>query len=872
MLAGQLRLVTLLGSAALILGFFAPARADWSSDGLPVAPSDSLQSDPAIASDGNGGTFLVWQDYRLGHSAVFAQHLTSQGNPADGWPTSGLQISDALEYDPFIVADGSGGAFVASTDGRYIGFWHLAANYTSPASVITALASLDGAVDRNVVLEGSTPAAAQKTSPTVLPVLLADGAGGVFLACDLGAFLNEYVAAQHFQADGTVASPWPAGGKILSYGHDPVICGDGKRGLIVAFLGGAAMHANVTVDTVVADWPGGVVPVSTVAGWKNAPGIVSDGAGGAITVWQDRRNSLYEQVYAQRLTASGSVSPGWPDSGLAVCTFPTDAGLTRYSPGGRSPQSYSVVIGDGAGGALITWHDMRVDDGDVYVQHLMPDGTFGPGWPANGVAVCNASGIQMAPSMASDGAGGAFVCWQDRRSGSRWDVYVQHLLASGARAPGWNENGVLACTGAGDHLIPRLVDGGSDRAIVAWQDTRLPSVAIFAAQVTASETPAAGPCVATASVVSSSADSGTVHIVWQLSQVESATVYCRQVDGPWTAGERRAADRFGRIDYADEEGIAGCRYDYALGVGECEGSERILGEVWIDVPDGSGFAPLSAAARLPVAEAGRLRLSWQVTGGEGLTATVSRRDSCSAWAKLGTAVIDDTGLVQFMDEHLFEGHKICYRLEVHACGWDNSLVESWTDVPTGDGFIPTEALLLSAETGPTSARLVWQVQSGPPSVARIYRRDSTSTWAMYGEPAIDPQGAIRFDDEQLQAGMRYEYRLGLLNCGVERAFGPIAVQIPAVVPPHFELAIHGSSPNPSRAGLKVSFTLANSSPAILEVFDTGGRLVLSRSVGGLAPGEHVITLGNAAELRPGFYLVRLIQGGQTRTARATILR
>lgn len=871
MLAGQLRLVTLLGSAALILGFFVPARADWSSEGLRVAPNDSLQSDPVIASDGSGGAFLAWQDYRPGHSVVYAQHMTSQGTPAEGWPASGLQISDALEYDPFVVADGSGGAFVSATGGRYVGLWHLAASAAPAVSIITALASLDGAASL-VAPDGSKPAAAEKVSPTVLPVLMSDGVGGVFMTWERGFFLSEYVAAQHFQADGSAAPLWPRDGLLLSYGYDPVMCRDGDQGLIVAFAGGLARRVKVLPDTVIIDWSAGLIQLAPATGWKNAPGIVSDGAGGAIFVWQDRRNGQYEQVYAQHLTAGDAVAPGWPDSGLAVCTFPTEAGLMRYSPGGRPPQRYSIAIGDGAGGALIAWRDMRADSGDVYVQHVMPDGTIGAGWPGNGVAVCNAPGIQTAPSLASDGAGGTFVCWQDRRSGTRWDVYVQHLLASGTPATGWTENGMSACTGPGDHLIPRLVNVGSDRTIVAWQDTRLPSIAIFAAQVTAGETPAVGPCGATASVVSSSADSGIVHIVWQLAHADSATVYCRQVDGPWTAGERRAADTFGRIDYADQEGIAGCRYDYALGVGECEGSERIIGEVWIDVPDGSGFSPLSAAARLPVADAGRLLLSWQVTEGEGLTATISRRDSCSAWAKIGTAVIDDSGLVQFMDQHLFEGHEICYRLDVHACGQDNPLLEFWTNVPTGDGFIPTTAELVSADTGPASAHLLWQVQSGPPSVARIYRRDSTSTWAMCGKPAIDPQGAIRFDDEQLQAGMRYEYRLGLLNCGVERVFGPAVVQIPAVVPPHFELAIHGGSPNPSRAGLKVSFTLASSSPATLEVFDAGGRLISSRSVGGLAPGEHVLTLGNPAELRPGFYLIRLTQGGRARTARATILR
>ncbi len=34
--------------------------------------------------------------------------------------------------------------------------------------------------------------------------------------------------------------------------------------------------------------------------------------------------------------------------------------------------------------------------------------------------------------MASDGAGGAFVCWQDYRSGTDYDIYAHHINPGGA--------------------------------------------------------------------------------------------------------------------------------------------------------------------------------------------------------------------------------------------------------------------------------------------------------------------------------------------------------------------------------------------------------------------------------------------------------
>jgi hypothetical protein len=49
----------------------------------------------------------------------------------------------------------------------------------------------------------------------------------------------------------------------------------------------------------------------------------------------------------------------------------------------------------------------------------------------NGLRLCNAAGDQLDPTIAIDGAGGAFVAWQDRRSGTNYDIYVQHLNSNG---------------------------------------------------------------------------------------------------------------------------------------------------------------------------------------------------------------------------------------------------------------------------------------------------------------------------------------------------------------------------------------------------------------------------------------------------------
>jgi hypothetical protein len=129
-------------------------------------------------------------------------------------------------------------------------------------------------------------------------------------------------------------------------------------------------------------------------------------------------------------------------------------------------------VSDGSGGAFAVWLDRRTaPDGDPFIQHLKSDGTPVSGWPANGIAVCNASGIEQLSldSVVGDGAGGAIVVWSDARDSlaTARDVYAQRLDSDGSVHTGWVTNGVALCTAAGDQNDVHCVSDGSGGAIVA---------------------------------------------------------------------------------------------------------------------------------------------------------------------------------------------------------------------------------------------------------------------------------------------------------------------------------------------------------------------------------------------------------------------
>jgi len=130
-------------------------------------------------------------------------------------------------------------------------------------------------------------------------------------------------------------------------------------------------------------------------------------------------------------------------------------------------QQSATCVSDGAGGAIVTWQDSRSGTNHIYVQCISADGT--PPWTANGVALCTATNDQFVPTIVSDGAGGAIVAWHDSRSGN-FDIYAQKI--SGVGAVQWTADGVALCTAAGHQYYPVMVSDGAGGAIVAWYDYR----------------------------------------------------------------------------------------------------------------------------------------------------------------------------------------------------------------------------------------------------------------------------------------------------------------------------------------------------------------------------------------------------------------
>ncbi len=432
-------------------------HAAWQPNGTGVAIVDGFQDVPQIIPDGTGGTIITWSDYRNGYSDIYAQRLNGLG--VAQWAPNGVVLCSAQgdQLGPQIVPDGSGGAIVAWDDLRN-GNRDIFAQRVNGSGVVQWWANGVAVIDTGPNDRGMYG---------TIPSLVSDGAGGVIVAWTENEGFSEWDNIYAQRMDGSGVRQWAAEGTFICLAYDnqedPTIVSDGAGGAIITWDDHRGLNTGIDVYAQRVDgagapqWEPDGVAVCTAADDQAHPEIVPDGAGGVIVTWDDRRNGADTEIYAQRLDASGAAQ--WTLNGVAVCTAPGD-------------QIAPELVSSGAGGAIVAWADQRSDPGDIYAQRLDASGVAQ--WTLNGVALCTAPGDQsfypQYPGIATDGSGGAYVTWEDTRSGDT-DIYAQQVNFNGLVK--WTPSGAALCTAVGVQDRPTITYvGGGTGAVVTWEDHR----------------------------------------------------------------------------------------------------------------------------------------------------------------------------------------------------------------------------------------------------------------------------------------------------------------------------------------------------------------------------------------------------------------
>jgi hypothetical protein len=399
----------------------------WDLDGVPVCAASLDQIDAKLVSDGSGGAFIAWTDYRNGTKNwdVYMQRISPEGQPI--WAADGIAVcaEPGLQYAPEIAPDDSGGVIEAWLDSRGGGASYIYAQRISGEG--EALWDSSG-----VVISGGNNARLH---------ILSDGSGGAIIVRE-----EADLYAQRVSRSGIVQ--WKVNGiTVCNAGGNqsrPQLVSDGSGGAIITWMDFRMFAWDIFAQRISASgaalWaPNGIV-ICAAENDQIVPRIVSDGAGGAIIAWVDGRSGELD-IYARAVNAVGAYP--WPGGTIPVCTAPL-------------AQQEVEIASDGAGGAIIEWIDGRTGANDIYCQRMSAAGAAL--WTSGGISACAESGDQDEPGIVSDCYGGAIAVWRDGRIGSA-DIYAQRIHFNGA-ITGADENRAPAMRAELLPLAPNPFSGG----------------------------------------------------------------------------------------------------------------------------------------------------------------------------------------------------------------------------------------------------------------------------------------------------------------------------------------------------------------------------------------------------------------------------
>ena len=242
------------------------------------------------------------------------------------------------------------------------------------------------------------------------------------------------IFAQRINAEGSL--PWGQDGVLLYitpegvYAEEPKVISDGSGGAIGVWMqvpegkvedgSPEALLCDLYAQRVDAQgkvlWTDNGVPLGITKGGGVFPCnhlIVSDGAGGAIVIWEDLRKGLMS-MYAQKIDAEGKIK--WQAGGEEVCYIKTNSSFWPR-----------MAVSDGSGGAIVTF--------GTRAQRIDADGRAM--WPGDGV-IFTTGGTH---AIACDGYGGAIVAWGSGKSMLRSErSYIQRIDPDGNLL--WGEDGI----------------------------------------------------------------------------------------------------------------------------------------------------------------------------------------------------------------------------------------------------------------------------------------------------------------------------------------------------------------------------------------------------------------------------------------------
>lgn len=351
----------------------------WPEGGAPVCAMDSnYVGSPRAVTDGQGGAFVIWNDYRMGDYQVYGQRLDAEGNGQ--WVIDGIPISGdtgGINNIPAIISGGPGYALAfwhkevnqlwaqrIDPEGNFcwgdtgivlpetFGFCNTYIGDNQGGCIITALHSVGLGYEifyaqridsLGSFLWGDSGLCVNDSSYYNSPrISLAQGQNHTYMAWHDDHLGICQVYMQRVNDNGEFT--WGSSGLAITASDSvstcPVITSSDTTDVIVAFLDqrdGGTLKAQKLDDLGFFQWDLNHMIFSHNNYYTDNLGIISDMAGGAIMSW-----TIYPALlYAQQISAEGNLGEVLAVQNRSPEAIPKDITLLPNFP---NPFNFSTTL------------------------------------------------------------------------------------------------------------------------------------------------------------------------------------------------------------------------------------------------------------------------------------------------------------------------------------------------------------------------------------------------------------------------------------------------------------------------------------------------------------------------------------------------
>ena len=426
----------------------------WGESGAVVTDLPGRQEDPVSITDGNGGVFIAWVDYRFDEQGdIFFQHLDNNGDILLDPNGIALAQVEGKQITINMCTDSLGGVFVTWQDKR--------------GGVDDDIYGTHISSDHEIVSPGTGVAIVTEGGNQNAKTIEYAGNSEAFIAwADFREGANADIYGQRLNI--SMENLFQENGIPIAATEEQELK---PRATFVenttSFIAWKEGDENSRVLYQFVDENGTVFTddraISDNQALQTAPRVKRSDLGEVFVNWKDLRDDpINGDQYFQKINTNGDRQ--WGDG-------------IRLDP--VEDVDFSARFSAGVNGDLnIIWERGTFPDVDIFYQNISSDGSYSIEEP---LAISDASGYQFAPILVGNIQGGLFGVYGDQGSGSI-DLKVQKLNSS--FLPEWENNGLTAMLGLdGDVNYTHSYPIAEEDLYLVWEDNRS-SKKIYGSRIT----------------------------------------------------------------------------------------------------------------------------------------------------------------------------------------------------------------------------------------------------------------------------------------------------------------------------------------------------------------------------------------------------